>query len=68
MGASPIHKLAKKVRDIHMQKLTLSTREERDDIVNCRQTEATGALLNVLRFSIASDGDDEEEDDNYWHP
>ncbi len=50
-----------------MQKLTPSTREERDDIINCRQTEATGALLNILRFSIASDGDDEEEDD-YWHP
>ena len=51
-----------------MQKLTLSTREERDDIVNCWQTEATGALLNILRFSTASDDDKGEDPDDYWHP
>ena len=49
-----------------MKSLTLSTR---DNYWNST-SEATGALLNVLRFSIArEDDDDEEEDpDNYWHP
>ncbi len=54
-----------------MQSLTLTTRDERNDILNCWHpvAEATGALLNILRFSVARDDDEKEEDpDNYWHP
>jgi hypothetical protein len=54
-----------------MSNLTLANRDEREESVICWQpaTAATGALHNILRFSVAADGDDQEEDsDDYWHP
>ncbi len=50
-----------------MANLTLANREER---VNYWQStsEATSALHNLLRFSVASEGDEKEEEDDYWHP
>jgi hypothetical protein len=50
-----------------MANLTLANREEREDMVNYWQP-ATGALHNILRFSIAADGGEQEDDDDYWHP
>ncbi len=50
-----------------MSNLTLANREER---VNYWQpaSEATGALRNILRFSVVADSDEKEEEDDYWHP
>jgi|GEM_PF-5726653 len=54
-----------------MSNLTFANRDEREERVNYWQpaSEATSALHNILRFSIAGDGDEKEEDsDDYWHP
>ena len=54
-----------------MSNLTLANRDEREERVNYWQpaSEATGALHNILCFSIAGDSDEKEEDsDDYWHP
>ena len=65
---SPLHT---KVRYTSMSNLTFANRDEREERVNYWQpaSEATGALHNILCFSIAGDSDEKEEDsDDYWHP
>jgi hypothetical protein len=48
-----------------MEFLTLSIRDDYWHLTS----EASGALQNVLRLSVAREDDDkDDEDDGYWHP
>ena len=51
-----------------MQHLMNTPQDERNEIVNALPIQAPRALLNILRFTLASENDGEEDPEDYWHP